>query len=304
MTTRAIIRAEIQSMVGNPANLADSDYNTLIDTAHLEIANEHPWPHMRRDEIVSTVADRSGTDGGYTLGSATVTSASAATGDDPEYFLRRSGDYDYWRVTGVADGVSWTIEQPWPRVTATAQAWTLFQRFYKPPTDASHTLLEILDVVEGNSFLEERALDWLNRADPARMETGTPACWVPSPAGEISEEPHFELWPRPATATPLRVWWREVPVLASDSSAVEYPYRLAVLRGAMRACQRMFGFTEYDKWMTLRQSFAQEYADVLAKAKRSAGRIHGRTRRVREVRSIGRGGRGYTDFGVNRGFIV
>lgn len=303
MTTRLDIRTAIKAGIGAPAQLSDADLNTIIEEVHFEIVDEHVWPSQRRDEIVSTTADRTGSDAGFTLGSTTVTSVSGpAVGDDPEKYLRRTGDNDFWRIASTSAGVSWTIESAWPKATSPSQNWTLFDRFYSPPGDPNTALREIFQVIDGDEFLEERSLDWLNRRDPNRTNTGDPIVWVSSPAGVISEQQHFELWPRSITARPLRVWWKEEPIMSTDGSTAQYPYRLAVLRGSMRACQYMHGRTNGQGWLQLYATYASEYPAVLEAAKRAADRIRGKSENVNEVRSQQVDG-SITDFGINRGIV-
>lgn len=280
MTTRADIRTAIQAGIGAPAQLSTADLDTIIEEVHLEISDEHDWPIQQREETIVTVADRTGTDATFTNGSATVNESDAATGDDPEYFLRRDGDDAFFRITGVANGVSWTIETTWPYATDSTNSWTLFQRYYYPTGEVTNIVRDIIEVVIEGQYLENRTLDWLNRRDAARKVVGTPIAWIHSPGGVITDLPSFELWPRASTAMPIRVTWKEEPRMTDDADTAQYPYRLAVLRGAMRACQYLHGRTNGDGWLQLYQTYANEYPVVLAAAKAAADRIYQRREAV------------------------
>jgi len=170
-------------------HLAGQDLHALINRIDQEEVEAYAWSARRTNTVVSTTA-------AYTTGTLSVASGSnVVTGTGTAWTAAMTG----WELRIGADDsqvaftyvspTAGTLSVPWPGLTQTQVGYVLFPLFYSI-ANAKQVLS-----INRSTALEETTREELNRKDPVRRQTGSPATsWAP--AGQsASGDAQFELWP-------------------------------------------------------------------------------------------------------------
>ena len=246
------IEAEIIEELQHP-ELNQSVVRRLLQAANRIILAAEHWEQEPQEVAITLPAEATGTDAGVTLESATVTTGDAVAAWVGRSF-RRGTDPFFYEITAQSAGVSITLELAWPLATATAQSFTVFPRLLTPHAAAA----EIIEVW-GEQRLEKRTLQWLNDHDPKRETTATvPQVWVPATRSSL-DVPRIEVWPRPTTATPLRIFYERTGDISGDGILPIYPAHLLTLLGGSTCATRLFSRTNNATWFQVAQAKYQEY---------------------------------------------
>lgn len=284
------IIAGIQEELGNHPELPDGVMRRMLDVANGIILSAEDWEQEPTEVVITIPAEVTGTDAGVTLDSATVTTADAVAAWVNRFF-RRGSDEFFYEITAQSAGVSITIEEAWPLATATAQSFTIFPRLLTPASDA-RSILEVW----GERRLEKRSLTWLNDHDADRSDTtdDVPQVWVPAQRSS-QNVPRIEVWPRPTTATPLRIVYERSGALSGDGVSPIYPAHLLSLRGMVSALTRLAARTsEKQIWASMAAAKRTEYAAELKDAI-----YENRTRTQAKTKTTGSGVGVVTDFALD-----
>lgn len=276
------IETEITTLLGDHPDVPAATVRTLLQDANRTIlAAERHWEQEPAEVIRTISAETTGTDAGVTNGSTTVTTADAVSAWAGSMF-RRGTDSFFFEVSSVSAGVSIELELAWPAATASAQSFTIFQRYQILPADAR----EVYEVWSERQ-MEQRTLKWLNDRDPNRQDTSdVPEVWVYATRGATLGLPRIEIWPRPTTATTLRLVYSRTGELDADADIPIYPAHLLTALGTSNCMQRLFATTNEAQWARMATEKYAQYRDQLATAiQENRGRIQAKTK-VKKIEGI------------------
>lgn len=263
----AISPNQLSAVSNDPSNVG-----SIVNRAYRRVLRFRNWVDITRVTAVGNVSPISGP---YLAGSVYLTNGSPLVQGTtlnwgPSYvglFLYIDG-YPLYRVASVQGPKDLTLTYPWEDVTtpgASPLSCEFRQTRLTMPADCEKVLAIRLPALQWNLSIDgggEYAVPNIN--DPGRTITGPPLIAMDMGTSDSpSGNQEFELWPLPDQAYSYQVTYRRIaPILvdAGDVPVLREDMILAAAQGD--ACRTLFGRTGDNNWMTLAQSYDNQYLEM------------------------------------------
>jgi len=276
----------IQQRCANHALLTAAVAGSLLNEAHSDLVESHPWSRTRDEIIILTTAEESSGTFAVTNGNstATITGGSLSSADQGKYI--RFGTDDALYVVGTVAGSAFTINDfngstvAYAGTTALLATYVMFTRWYSLGAG-----IESIDLANYKEKLDEVTTDQLDRIDPVRSTAGDPRYFARGPRNS-SDYVQVELWPRPTGTVAVRfnVILGHTDLSGSNTPIVPSP--VVVAKGAVLSCYFLFSKDNDEKWLKLAARYDKEFDRIFELHKHLDEAKFGLPRHIRDVDSI------------------
>jgi hypothetical protein len=290
--------AEVQRRVAGHSLLTSAIAGEMVNSAHSELIESHPWSRRYTEIIILTTAQESTGTWTVTNGSSTATAGatvSLGAADEGKYI--RFGTDDSLYVIGAISGSNVTLEDfkgntvSYAGTTSTTATYVMFPRWYNIGTAVERVL--------GGFYkqkISEITQDQLDNTDPVRSTTGDPTKFVLGPR-DTSDRVQIELWPRPTgtIGVPFRIEVGHTDLSGTNTPIV--PSNVVVWKASILACDFIFAKTGDERWLALANKYEKDFEKTF---KRMADQDEPKAGLPHYIQDPGRGsGLAGTDFALS-----
>lgn len=290
-----------QRRCGNSSFLTTTIAGEMVNQAHEELIESHPWSRTRDEILILTTAQKTAGTVAVTNGSGNVTGTTTAfAAADVGKYIRIGTDDALYVVLTRTSATAITLGDfngtatNYAGTTSTSTTYTIFQRWYNLGTG-----IEAIDLASYKQKLSEVSTDYLDRADPVRSTTGDPICFARGPR-DSSDLAQVEFWPRPTGTIAVRfnVILGHTDLASTNRPIVPTP--VVVVKASVLSCYFIFSKDKDDRWLQLAARYDKEFDRIFELHKRLDEAKFGMPHYIRDVGGDGLAG---TDWDLDKGAL-